>query len=433
MASKYTGAFGVDPAKVLQATSMNMAFTLDVLLHWPIRHSILLVGDHGIGKDGIVKTAGLILNCPVIDVRLSQNDVGDIKGMPFRVKGKTLFAPPDWMPFKEESVELDELMDNVATSACKRAGAPRGILFLNELNRAVREVQQCAFEMVLDRTMNTRELRDGWRIVTAINGDDHYQVTLFDLALKSRFFVEKLRPTHEEWVDWAKDPEVKAVVEDPEVFKAVCEPITGPLHPAVVQFIQRYPKLLDPTDELLTKAEADVTMQVHNRRGWHMLSDCLMVRERIAALGAVPQPVSKDKQSLNHLFMMATGYVGTMAATEFMRFVETDYQSLSGDIILNKWDKDVAKKVKDVIDGGRVIEISRYTDMVIDEVKSAKGRVLSPLQKRNVTSYARMLTKEMRAHLWKRFMDDAKEACLDWYEPKEIKDLILDALATPGK
>lgn len=427
MADEKTSA---DMEKVLQATSMNAAFTLDVLLHWPIRHSILLVGDTGAGKDGLVRTAAATLGCPLIDIRLSQNDVGDIKGMPFRVKGRTVWAPPDWMPFKdEEARDLDELMGEISTAACKRASAHHGILFLNEINRAPRDVQQAAFELVLDRTMNTRVLKEGWRIVAAVNGDDHYQVNVMDVAFKARFFVIKFRPTVEEWLSWADDPVVKKITAKPEVREIIGREITDSLHPAVTGFIRKMPKMLDPTEEMLTQSESDVTRQVQNRRAWHMFSDALKVREALAEVGEVPSPIAKDQKSLNYLMMMATGYVGSLAAIEFMRYIESDYQSLSGDIILNKWDRDVAGRVKSIVERGGVIEISRYNEMIVSEVGETKA--LSSAQKKNLTAYVKILTKEMVAHLWMHFLKVCREACMNWYESKDVQDLVVGALKIP--
>lgn len=419
-------------ADIVKATSMNAAFTLDVLLHWPVRQSILLVGDHGVGKDGIVKTAAAMQGIPCIDIRLSQNDVGDIKGMPFKVKGRTIFAPPDWMPFKEEEeVELAELLDTVATTAGKRALSPRGILFFNEINRATREVQQAAFEIVLDRTMNNRVLRDGWRIVSAVNGDDHYQVNAIDVAFKSRFYVIKFRPSVEEWLTWANDPEVKPVEQKPEIIKITSEEITGPLHPAVVGFVSKHRNLLDPTEELLTQAESDITLQVPNRRAWHMLSDCLKVHEKLAEAGEIPAPLAKDRASLDHLLLMALGYVGPLAATEFMRYVESDYETLSGDIILNRWDDNVEKKVKEIVKSGRVVEVSSYCNMIVGIIKSAKVSKLEDRQKANLSAFYKLLTKETRSRFYKQFIHECREACLDWYEDKDVQKMTLDALKAP--
>lgn len=417
-----------------KSVSMNAAFALDVLLHWPVRQSILLVGDHGIGKDGIVKTAAMIQNIPCVDIRLSQNDVGDIKGMPFRVKGRTVFAPPDWMPFKEEEeMELEELMGTVTTAAGKRASAKRGILFFNEINRASLEVRQAAFEIVLDRTMNSRELRDGWRIVSAVNGDDHYQVNVMDLAFKSRFYVIRFKPSVEEWLTWGENPEVKAVTEDPRALDIVSKPITGPLHPAVLGYIRQHPPMLDPTDEQLAQAEADVALQVPNRRAWHMMSDSLRVREALADINVVRPPLSKEQNSLNYLLLMGMGYVGFGATVDFMNYIRTDYEVMSGDIILNKWSVDVEARVRKCLDEGCTVELSRYNDQIVEIARDVDGRKLSKVQKRNLTTYFQLLNRALRAMLYKNFISEAREACNDWYSDKEVEKLVLEALMAPKK
>jgi len=162
-----------------------------------------------------------------------------------------------------------------------------------------------------------------------------------------------------------------------------------------------------------------------------MLSDCIKVREALAAVGEVPQPVSKDRGSLDYLLLMGLGYVGPLAATELMRYVETDYQSLSGDIILNKWDSEVEKKIKDIVKAGRVIEMSSYCDMIVDIAKLGKDKPLSFDQKRNLTAFFKLLTKEMRARLYKRFISECRETCLDWYGDKDVQKLVVEALKTP--
>lgn len=415
-----------------QITSMNAAFTLDALVHWPVRQSILLVGDHGVGKDGLVKTAAMIQSIPCVDIRLSQNDVGDIKGMPFRVKGRTVFAPPDWMPFKEEEdIELEDLLANVATAAAKRSSFERGILFFNEINRATREVQQAAFEIVLDRTMNTRVLRDGWRIVSAVNGDEHYQVNSMDVAFKSRFFVIKFRPSVEEWLGWAADPQVKATPVKPEVLKITSAIQEGALHPAITSYIRQHPNMLDPTDELLAKAESEVTLQVQNRRAWHMFSDALKVREALASIGEVPEVLAKNDAANKYLILMGMGYVGPLAAIDFARYVETNYETLSGDIILNKWDEEVAKKVKYLCDEGRTVELARYCDMVVDIVAGQESKVMSKVQKKNLSEFFSLLPNARRAHLYKNIITKARQATNDWYADKKVEKMVLESIVAP--
>ncbi len=91
--------------------TMNIKQTKDMLLNLPIEIAILISGNHGIGKSAIVKQVAKFLDIPCIDFRLSQNDVGDLKGMPFHVKGRTVFAPPEFFPIREaDAIELKDLL-----------------------------------------------------------------------------------------------------------------------------------------------------------------------------------------------------------------------------------------------------------------------------------------------------------------------------------
>jgi len=388
-----------------KAHTMNAAFTTDLLLHSPIEQAIMLVGDHGVGKDGVIQTAASMLNVPVIDIRLSQNDVGDIKGMPFKFKGRTMFAPPDWMPLvKEEYENLDELLDEVESHASELATAQSGFLHFNELNRAPREVQQVVFQVALSRRMGTRKIKDGWRVTSAINGDDHYVTTVLDLALKSRFRLVRFKPTVEEWLRWAAENDI---------------------HPVVLEFIRRFPNRLDPTQRLLQEAATRIDMQVRNRRAWHMLSDDIKHREALAGEGKVAAPVTKDEGNLGMMQLRAMTYVDSLAAVDFCNFIKTDYQSLSGDIILNKWDKDVEKKIKAIAKADRVAELARYCDMVVELIGAKK---LTASQKASLTAFTRLLSRESRVRLYKHYLHESKVSCLDWYEDPEVRDLIRDAL-----
>ena len=147
---------------------MNVTETKRTLKGLPPRKSVLLESGHGLGKSQVVRQVAQELSKETgrvygfVDIRLSQREVGDIIGMPrsldqFDVShnvfkdGKlvsetkvaqniTVNDIPFWFPTDPDSF---------------------GILFLDELNRATREVQQAAFELVLDYRLNFRELPIG--------------------------------------------------------------------------------------------------------------------------------------------------------------------------------------------------------------------------------------------------------------------------------
>lgn len=145
--------------------------------------SVLLRGETGIGKSYIVKGLGKSLGMKVIDRRLSQMTEGDLLGLPSIVDGTTQWNPPDW--FHE---------------ACEHGV----ILFLDEMNRATREVQQGAFQLVLDRELNGHKLHPDTRVYAAVNVGGKYSVTDMDAALLRRFFVVDLQPDVADWLAYAR-------------------------------------------------------------------------------------------------------------------------------------------------------------------------------------------------------------------------------------
>jgi|GEM_PF-3305223 len=115
---------------------------------------------------------------------------------------RTMNSPPSWLP----------------------QPGTRGILFLDELNRANREVRQGSFQLVLDRTVGQIPLPDGWIIVSANNPPDmdgkgmgHQVNAIDDRALLSRFCHVAAEPRTSEWLGWARragvDARIRAFIE----------------------------------------------------------------------------------------------------------------------------------------------------------------------------------------------------------------------------
>lgn len=393
--------------------ALNVKQTIETLIHFPIEEAILIKGDHGIGKSKIVQKAAEMLGVPCVDFRLSQNDVGDLKGMPFHVRGRTVFAPPEFMPLSEQdSLDLKELIGLTEDIGAGRFG-DKGILFLDEINRANREVQQAAFELVLDRRLNLRSLPSGWRVVAAINDDeDIYTVGQMEPAFLSRFYVIDFKPTQQEWFAWAEEVGI---------------------HDAILSFLKKFPELLDPTKELLKESVTRGVVKVHDRRAWEKFSRTLLKLQADHEDGKFGlDPLNKARESLDYLATFGTGFVGHLAAVKFKNYVETDYQSLDANVILNKWDKDVEKRLQDVIDKGRIPELASYNEMVIEYIQKKNIKALKPKQKQNLISYVGMLPNEVIGDFWVKFIDDAKSAAEDWYQSdKVVSEIILKALVNP--
>jgi hypothetical protein len=392
--------------------TFNVTQTIDLLKNMPVEIAILISGNHGIGKSQIVKQAATQLGVPCVDFRLSQNDVGDLKGMPFHVKGRTVFAIPEFFPLKEsDALELKDLLNLTENISIGRYGE-KGILFLDEINRANPEVQQAAFELVLDRRLNLRSLPDGWRVVAAINGDDSiYRVNEMEPAFLSRFFLVDFVPTQQEWLRWANDNE---------------------LHESVIQFITKKPEFLDPHPDAIKEAAKQGVVKLHDRRSWEKFSTTLKKFEKDFEAGNRPMaPLTKNEDAYSFLVLLASGFVGSTAALSFKSFVELDYNALDANTILNKFDKDVKEKLQNIVKIGRIPELAAYNELIISYIAKNKITKFSAKQKSGLTSYVEILPMEMRADLWQKLNQDHKEVSEDWYEDEKPQNLIMAALINP--
>jgi hypothetical protein len=398
---------------------MNIVRAKRMMNYLPLEISILISGNHGIGKSAIVKQVAKTRGIPCIDFRLSQNDVSDLKGMPFHVNGRTIFALPEFFPIKQEDAdELKKLLNLTEDISLGRYG-DSGILFLDEINRAPREVQQAAFELVLDRRLNLRSLPPGWRVIAAINGDDSiYNVNEMEPAFLSRFCLIDLQPTYQEWLIWAENE--------------------GEIHESIVQFIRKNPSLLDPTIELLKEASLQGVVKVHDRRAWDMFSKSLKKFEVEFLNGNIPyKPLGKSEESLEELLLLSHSFVGNIASGKFKAFVEFDYDALDANIILNQFSNEVAKRVESIVDKGCVPELAAYNDLLVAYIKKNIKNRLSDKQNINLTEYIALIPKEMIGDLWQKFNLECKEISDAWYthdraNGKKTSKLIMGALVSPN-
>ncbi len=197
-----------------------------------------LHGHRGLGKSSVVQQVAVESGWGFIDLRCSQMEASDLRGLPDKVEGRTHFLPPADMPIGDMTFE--EIQKELATSigiveqkgvnlsdaiAKKLENADlevirlyekrrqelqprfqRGILFLDELNRAGDDVLQSAFQLVLDRRVGQYSIPPGWSVVSAGNYMEGYRVGGFDdPAFLNRFchlIFSGGESTLEEWVNY---------------------------------------------------------------------------------------------------------------------------------------------------------------------------------------------------------------------------------------
>lgn len=184
-------------------------------------------GHRGVGKSSCVRQITEERKWGFRDMRASQLESSDFRGLPDKVDGKTVYYPPEDLPHGEykclecEAANVHPFFGengSYANSPTMPSSCPNGhqnkdgktviilnegILFLDELNRADDDVLQASFQLVLDRRVGRYQLPTGWTIVAAGNYAEGYNVNTFnDPAFLDRFCHLSLTPGKEYMGDW---------------------------------------------------------------------------------------------------------------------------------------------------------------------------------------------------------------------------------------
>ena len=226
---------------------------------------LFIHGSPGIGKSYIVADVAKKRGLELVDVRLSQMDPVDLRGVPSIKEEQTVWMPPVFFP-KDENSE--------------------GILFLDELNSAPPSVQAAIYQLVLDREMGEYKLPSGWRIICAGNRVSDRGV-VFRLPSP---LVNRMVHLH-----------VEARFEDFKLFA-----LKEKLHHFVIGFLSFRPDLLS-TEPVL---EDDANPAFATPRSFHMLSNIL-----------------KETKDINAITSIIYGTVGYSTGIEFTSYVKV-YEEL---------------------------------------------------------------------------------------------------------
>jgi hypothetical protein len=155
---------------------------------------VFLWGPPGIGKSEIIEGITEELKGICYDVRLSQMEPTDIRGIPFFNKdnGKMDWAEPVDLPDAETCAQY-----------------PVVVLFLDEMNSAAPAVQAAGYQLILNRRIGKYKLPDNVVIVAAGNRDSDKGVTYrMPSPLANRFVHLEVRPDFDSWFQWAVNNQV---------------------------------------------------------------------------------------------------------------------------------------------------------------------------------------------------------------------------------
>jgi len=310
-------------------------------LHIPI----LLIGATGIGKSCLVKQICKELGIGYVDLRPATQETTDLIGIPRGKeitygelrKLKTFWSEPEWWPQE----------------------GTKGILALEEVNRAPEDVKQALFQIVTEWRMHTHILPKGWSIVAIINPDNgNYHVSQLDPAFKRRFVQIIVEPDVQDWISWAKMEK---------------------LHEDILSFIQLFPKDLYIGEDI--KIDAKPTPA-----GYHMLSILLNAQ-------VIPPNCEHE---------IASGILGTTIGTKFITTRDKNFERfIKGIEILNNY-----SKVKD-----KYIKITRqdllYATMLDVVAECESNPKLNNEQLKNLKDYLLDSNPEIRVTVLSRLVNNS--------------------------
>lgn len=146
---------------------------------------VMLWGPPGVGKSQLVAQLGEAQSIPIIDVRLSQMEPSDLRGIPFKSGNLVEWAVPSLLPDMHRHGEA-------------------GVLFLDEVNAAAPSVSAAAYQLILDRRLGDYEVPRGWAIFAAGNRQGDRGVTYaMPAPLANRFSHYEVDVHADDWVGWA--------------------------------------------------------------------------------------------------------------------------------------------------------------------------------------------------------------------------------------
>lgn len=249
------------PSQIAEAINLCIEANQPVMLH----------GSPGVGKSAVVRQVAAQRGIKLIDLRLSQLDPVDLRGVPSvdTKKHITSWNTPCFLPTDGE-----------------------GILFLDEINSAAQATQAAAYQLVLDRKLGDYVLPPGWVIIAAGNrSTDRAIVNQMSTALKNRFIHLNYEVNNDDWCGWALRNDIAV---------------------EVLGFIRFRPTLLNEFEQRNdSKEERERVQRLKDAqafatpRSWEFLSK-----------------VVQQKPSADIEYELYTGIVGEGAAAEFMGYLK---------------------------------------------------------------------------------------------------------------
>jgi len=332
-------------------------------------------GHAGIGKSTIVKQYAESKGYKFFPFYLgTQSDLGDILGLASFVKDSkgseiaTHFAPPEW---------IKNMID-----FCNENPESGAVIFLDEFNRARRDILNGMFSLALDKTFHTLKFPKNCYIVAAGNPptEEYYVTDVNETALMARFCHIKLEPTFQEWVTYAQSNKFES---------------------SLVSFIQEQPDLLED-------AKSTFTLPVKvDRRSY----------ERVNKLFNVKTP-------MNLLEQLMQGIIGIERLVAYKLHLQSQEKVLTGEEVLLGQRLNLVEKWSNPIDIKASL-VSGTCDNVFSLLvaKSKETENLTKEESDNFMKFIEVLPKDTAYPLLKKLLAEDLKLFKNFirspdYEPK---------------
>jgi len=302
---------------------------------------IMLWGPPGIGKSSIVAEIAKENKLELIDVRLAQLEPMDLRG----------FLAPNHDTHKSEWFQPDLLPTE-----------GKGILFLDEIDKAPTAVKNAALQLILDRKLGKYTMPEGWAIVCAGNREeDGAFSTPLGTALTNRMVHAEIEPDVEKWAKWARKNKVEESIIGFLFFQpqSLFAPNGSHAFPSPRSWVMasrmmKYAKDEDGLAKLIGSAISE--SRAAEFITWHKAYQKIDPRE-ILEKGILPN-LKKEEQSVKYAITLATSFycrkdpkVNLHNVTKFLAILSPDMQV----IFLMQQNESMLKKLVEVEELNKVV------------------------------------------------------------------------------
>lgn len=334
-------------------------------------HTPFIWGHAGIGKSTVVKQYAKDKGYKFFPFYLgTQSDIGDILGLASFVKDEngsevaTTFATPLWL---KETIDY-----------CQNNPNSGAVIFLDEFNRARRDILSGMFSLALDKTFHTLKLPKNCHIIAAGNPptDEYFVTDVDETALMARFTHIKLEPTYQEWSAYAK---------------------ASDFEPTILSFLDDQPNLLEDG-----KSDFKLPVKV-DRRSYERLN-------RLFKVGTPMELLEK----------LAQGIIGIERLVAYkLHLTRTDAPLTGEDVLVGKG-MDLVTKWSQPTDVKSSL-LSKTCDSVHDIFKN-KVVYLTETEAMNFLVFLETIPRDVSYPLLKRLLTMAQPAFLSFIRDDKYKD-----------